>query len=392
MFPHIATLADFAAHVESRQEIRIKTEDNGYTVICYMIQTGDLFTGPDAAWEQECRGITFRPNGTIAARTMNKFFNVGERPETQPENLPWTQVMRIMTKRDGSMVTPIIIDDVPTFKTKKSFGTPEAMLARQVCQATPGGVEFCIKMAELGLTPTFEITSPKFPIVIRYDQDELTLLHVRDNTTGTYLTEQQIRAFNPPFKLVENLIDEFCEVWDYTRDGISMPVRESVSWELLKNAAETKTGIEGWVIQFEDGSMVKLKTEWYQRLHKTIVFLRERDVAWIALEDKVDDLIGHFALVGKDPTAVRKINKTVLSDIVEIENSVRVEHQKLAGCTKKEAAIAMKGHPLFGLIMRAMDGKEIDVRGWYGKNILEVKFSLQVLDASEEGLEADSGL
>ena len=278
----------------------------------------------------------------------------------------------------NSMVTPVPIGEfgqlTVKFKTKKSFDTKEALLADKIAAETPGGIEWIKWVINQGCTPTFEVTSPRFPIVLRYEKDELTLLHIRENITGRYLTEQEIAGMAPPFPVVENLIEQFY--------GDGLPAK-LVSWDKLKTAAETRTGIEGWVIQFDDGEMVKLKTAWYQQLHRTIVFLRERDVARIALEDKIDDLIGHFALVGKDPSQVRRINKIVLEDLAAIGDEVRSEHQKLKGFSKKDAALAMKGHRLFGLIMRAMDGKEIDVREWYSKNILNSKFSLEVIDSGE---------
>lgn len=280
----------------------------------------------------------------------------------------------------NSMVTPVLVDGIIKFKTKKSFETKEAALALDICLKTKDGVAFCLKMAELGLTPTFEVTSPKYPIVLKYDKDELTLLHVRENVSGKYLTEEELYDLGSPFPIVENIMEEFF--------GDGLPAR-LVSYEKLKAAAETREGIEGWIIQFKNGDMVKVKTKWYNELHKTIVFLRERDVARIAIEDKIDDLIGHFVLVGKDPAQIRRINKIVLEDLARIEDEVRSEHQKLKGSSKKDAALATKGHRLFGLIMRAMDGKEVDARGWYNKNVLDSKFSLEVIDSGKQILETD---
>jgi len=376
-FPVICDISDVTKFIQHVPQIRVKADEEfGLTVICYMLQDDDVFSGENESIERECRGITFGKDGKIVSRHLHKFFNVGERESTLPENINWSKVTRIMEKRDGSMVVPVpLVGGGFKFKTKKSFHTNEATLADSIA-STPGCKEWIQDILNQNLTPTFEVTSPRFPIVLRYNSDELTLLHIRENNSGRYLTEAELSARGCPFPLVKNFMSDFLE-------------GGNVSWEKLKSAALTTQNFEGWVIQFESGDMVKLKTKWYCDLHRTIVFLRERDVARLALDDKIDDLIGQFALVDKDPTPVRRINNIVLADLAELQAEVEAEHAKLVGKTKKEAALAAKGHRLFGLIMRAMDGKEINLREWYNKHVLEHKFSLAVLDAGEQLIDGD---
>lgn len=385
MFPRITHINDILPFVESNPQIRAKVDDStGMTVLCYMVQDEDTFAGEHEHFERECRGMTFHPDGKIASRTLHKFFNIGQRDDVRPENLDWSAVTRIMVKRDGSMVTPVKLSNGSiAMKTKKTFTSKEAIAATELLHAVDNNqreLEWVRACLACGYTPTFEFTSPSFPIVLKYEKPELTLLHVRENVSGRYLSEVEIEFIKCPFPIVENVMSRFYG------DGVPANL---VSWDKLKEFAETATGTEGVVIQFGQ-DMVKLKTVWYCDLHRTIVFLRERDVAWAALEDKADDLVGHFALVGKDPTPVHRINREVLADVTAIEDEVRAEHRKLIGCTKKEAALATKGHRLFGLIMRAMDGREIDAREWYGKNVLEQKFSLAVIDSGEQFDEGDS--
>ena len=102
MFPHITHIVDLRDKIDNPQ-IRFKTDDNGCTVVCYMVQDEDTFSGTNEQLERECRGITFDQNGKIAARTLHKFFNIGEREDTQPHALPWARVVRIMDKRDGCL-------------------------------------------------------------------------------------------------------------------------------------------------------------------------------------------------------------------------------------------------------------------------------------------------
>lgn len=103
MFPEIKSLDDLLPHIEDNPQIRVKTEDNGMTVVCYMLQDEDTFSGTAEEYARECRGITFAPDRKIAARCLTKFFNIGEREDTQPHNIDWSRVVRIMDKRDGCL-------------------------------------------------------------------------------------------------------------------------------------------------------------------------------------------------------------------------------------------------------------------------------------------------
>lgn len=372
MFPSITKLDDLLPHIRGNAQIRVKQEPNDMTVVCYMVQDEDTFDGLNQGFERECRGITFNPDGTIAARTLHKFFNIGEREDTQPHALPWAKVVRIMDKRDGSMVTPVLVDDHIKFKTKKSFDTKEAALADQLA-ATNSRQHFIMFLLTAGMTPTFEVTSPRFPIVLKYDKDELTLLHIRENITGRYLTEAEIAMLEPPFPVVENLMGQFF--------GDGLPAR-LVSWDKLKAAAETREGIEGWIIQFDDGEMVKLKTKWYNELHHAVTFTRWRDIARAVCDDKADDLKGAFALTGRSIEPILQVERQIKKSIEYVKQLVEaeVEYGVKSNFDVKAMALKFKEHRLFGLIMTLFRGKEPDYMAWYVKNHLENDFGLKVVE------------
>jgi RNA ligase len=377
MFPVINTLDDLLPHIKDNPQIRVKTEDNGMTVVCYMLQDENTFAGAEEEYARECRGITFAPDGKIAARCLTKFFNIGEREDTQPHSLKWAKVVRIMTKIDGSMVTPVRIDEFGNFKfkTKKSFATKEAALADELA-SSPERHNWIKKMLKDGLTPTFEVTSPQFPIVLKYDTDQLTLLHIRENMSGRYLNEQEIKDLTPPFPIVENLIEQFY--------GDGLPAK-LVSWDKLKAAAETCKGIEGWIIQFDNGDMVKLKTKWYNDLHHAVTFVRWRDIARAVCDDQVDDLKGAFALTGRSIEPILKVEHKINAKLDSVRRLVNteVEYGVKSNFDAKAMALKFKEHRLFGLIMTQFRGKEPDYMSWYVKNHLESDWGLEVVEVSE---------
>lgn len=280
----------------------------------------------------------------------------------------------------NSMVTPVLVGPSKIkFKTKKSFNTKEADLA-DVLASRADRYRWVKKLLEDGFTPTFEVTSPRFPIVLKYEKDELTLLHVRENITGRYLTEQEIVALESPFPIVKNVIDEFS--WVMAGEGV--PTTREVRWDMLKHAAETREGIEGWVIQFDDGEMVKLKTKWYCDLHHAVTFTRWRDIARAICDDKADDLKGAFALTGRSIEPILKVEREIKMAIEEHKAFVDavVLEARRDSCSPKDLALRMQGHELFGMIMRVFRGQDPDWMGWYVKNHLESDWGLEVVEVN----------
>jgi len=381
-FPKIEHLDDLLPYIKDNKQIRVMPDAvTGHIIVSYMIQDEDTFAGEHEHFEREARGITFHPDGRIASRTLHKFFNIGQRDDVQPEKLHWPSVTRIMVKRDGSMVTPVVIAGTSTFKfkTKKTFSSKEAIAAGDHLTMVPGGIQWIGDILNKGLTPTFEFTSPKFPIVLVYKQDELTLLHVRDNVTGHYLSEPEIRELNSPFPLVENVMDKFI--------GTGVPANV-VSWDKLKDYALTETGVEGVVIQFGQ-DMIKLKTAWYCELHRSVTFTRWRDVARSVCSDSSDDLKGAFALTGRDIAPILQVEHAIKVKIDQARGAAEMHAQ--AGITynktAKEMALLNKEHPLFGQIMAIFRGKTIDWMAWYEKNHLDADWPLEVIPTNSDDVD-----
>lgn len=371
MFPKIEHLDDLLPYIKNNKQIRVMpSAATGHIIVSYMIQDEDTFAGEHEHYERECRGITFHPDGKIASRTLHKFFNIGQRDDVQPEVLRWQDVTRIMVKRDGSMVTPVAVDKYGNFnfKTKKTFTSNEAQNANRICSGADK-YNWVKKLLLDGFTPTFEMTSPKFPIVLVYEKDELTLLHVRENITGRYLSEREIRALTPPFPIVENVMSRFID------DGVSSNL---VSWDKLKSYALTATGEEGVVIQFGQ-EMIKLKTVWYCELHRSVTFTRWRDVAHSVVADQSDDLKSAFTLTGRDIAPIIKVEQVVKAKTeaarMEVEKAVLTN----AGADAKTMALKFKDHHLFGQIMATFRGKQIDWMAWYEKNHLDADWPLEVV-------------
>ena len=139
-FPIINTIDDVLPHIEGREEFIVAEREFG-TVINYMVSMPDTFvmTGPDdfgGTIRRECRGLKFYPDGKIAARPFHKFFNVGEREETQPHNIDMSNPHSIEVKLDGSMLHPMLVGERIRWMTKMGI-TEVSAQAEEYAIKTP---------------------------------------------------------------------------------------------------------------------------------------------------------------------------------------------------------------------------------------------------------------
>ena len=393
-FPLIQRIEQLRKAVEHKEEIRFMEQLNGVTVCSYMVSSASTF---DDTYAQECRGITFNSNGEVISRPLHKFFNVNERPSTQFESIDWDKVTRIMEKRDGSMIhtvkwnswknvfhaTPDLdivlhIEANFTLKSKKSFTSDVVIAAKKYLLSDyvdKGGWkgEPLIKryvalgnyLTERDQTGIFEFTSPVARIVIGYKEPSLHLLHVRDNMTGRYL---------PQAELVE-LTVKFDVPLVYSVP-IIQPVKEQVRLYLKTQTEDSAPDLEGWVIQFENGDMVKLKTKWYMDRHSAFTFLRNRDIARMVLDETLDDLKAKLVGDGIDITPILEIEGKVVACIRLLEIEIEELFLTTVDKDRKTVALEHKGHRLFGLLMQKYSSREPDVKRFFEKNQLDEQFDL----------------
>ena len=368
--PGLTPLEQFRLRVADKPEIIEQEIAPGLICFAVMKGIGNSDTYNDA-WSREARGITFnsldvnRP-GQIASRPFHKFFNLNEREETLAYKLNWSKVTRVMDKRDGSMIHPVLnpanLRSELLFKSKKVVDSEVAVAATNFVKQRPNYIEFCRLMLESGITPIFEWTSPNNRIVIGYQEPELKLLHARMNVPGIYLRLDDLKRRSGFYNIP--MVDE---------------VTEFSSFEQLMEAAKTRENTEGWVIQFEDGEMVKVKTEWYMKRHRAMTFYRERDIVELLIDEQLDDVKAMLVGDGIDVAAITNIEARFAADMREIIESVDDVYQAVREKTAKDAAAELKGHKLFGLVMSRHNGKQPNYIQHFQKNYFKQNYSLDTL-------------
>ena len=277
-FPEIKTIDDVLSAIIGRDEF-IVAEKDGYTSITYHVNTPETFgdiSDPLSLIRRECRGILFdSTTKQIIRRPYHKFFNLGEREETFPKNIDFSRYHTLYTKLDGSMIAPFMTKGHLRWGTKAGI-TEVSMQAEEFVAKHPKYSDFAKAAIEIGFTPIFEWVSLKQKIVLSYHQDDLILTAMRDMVSGVYAAETILELLNKSWKL------PICPVYSTTDFNIDNLVAEITASE----------GIEGIVLRFLDGHMIKVKSDWYCRIHKAKERIsNENDIVDLWLNNALDDVL-----------------------------------------------------------------------------------------------------
>jgi RNA ligase len=280
-FPYINKIEDVLPYIKDREEILV-IEKDWYTVINYAVAFEDTFaeiegeSTHNACIRKECRGLVFETStGLLISRPYHKFFNVGEKPETQLNKINLYEPHVVLEKLDGSMIRAIPSKD--GFRLGTRAGVTDVSENAEAFIADKSNYDrFIRKCILMNVTPIFEWCSRKNRIVIDYPEDQLILTGMRYNNTGLYVGYEAMKnyatAWNiPVVKAIAGDDTDIQKVVDHIR-----------KWE----------SDEGVVVRFDSGHMCKVKSADYVLRHKSKDSIsQEKNVINCILQDAVDDLI-----------------------------------------------------------------------------------------------------
>ena len=291
IFPVIETIEDVLPAIEGRSEF-VVAEREGFTVINYMVAFDTTFpilgTDDHAMMLRECRGLMFDRHGKLISRPYAKFFNMNEREETLASEfaLEDTSKYVLMDKLDGSFVRPVRIDGIIRLCTKMGI-TDQSHQAEEFLESLSeedqANYHDFFEAYVDHFTPIFEFCSRKNQVVIDYPEDALILTGLRHNTTGDYITYRTLKniahVFKIPYVKAHSIEDIIGQGVPYCSTRVMDAVR---AW----------IGVEGVVLRFTDGRMVKIKAEDYCIKHGAKdALLHEKNVLKAFLSEKLDDVL-----------------------------------------------------------------------------------------------------
>lgn len=255
----------------------VVAEREGYTAIDYVYALPDSFDDPI---RRECRGLKFDRDGKIIARPFHKFYNIGERPATQPNEINFNDPHLVMDKRDGSMIHPAMVDGELILMTRMGR-SDQARDAEQLFLDDRTKIALRTLLST-GITPIFEYTGPKNRIILRYETPELTLLAARNTVSGDYTNRANLHLIAADLDLP--IVAEYPSDW-----------QDALSFISFVRAIQ---GREGFVIHFthEDAHperlLLKAKGDDYVLKHKSKDAIgQEKNVLALILTKGIDDVL-----------------------------------------------------------------------------------------------------
>lgn len=200
----------------------------------------------------EMKGITFLHTKDKKYRYLmfNKFWELDQYSEFKYDNFKNKKIKKIMIKEDGNLVSFIKLPNSKIIsRVKGGFKTIFNESANKFLYKNIKYYNFVEWCLDNEIIPLFEIVG-KNRIVLEYKKDNLILLNLRNNINGEYID-------------IDNI--------DYNMDGINIVKTENLSFDDIIELSKTKKYFEGWVVQFEDDTLLKVKTKWYQEMKNYII-------------------------------------------------------------------------------------------------------------------------
>ena len=290
------------------------------------------------AWDEIttlCRGvIVHAKTREIIARPFEKFFNWHEYKQEIPEE-PFT----VSEKVDGSLGILYRLQDQYALATRGSFTSVEAKRGTELLRASLGDH----KLPE-DLTFLFEIIlSNAGSTVVKYDSDGLFLLGVLNRHTGEELSPDEVEAWT-------------------TRLPWRAPKRYTFATKeaVLATRATLPADLEGYVLRFQSGLRLKLKSEAYLAvLRASLGLSRNKVITALSLGEKA-----YQELLAQTPEELlpfaEKIAAEVVAQVESYNRDAKSWYEKAPKEGRKEFALWVQQNAppeLKGALFMMLDGK-----------------------------------
>jgi RNA ligase len=239
-------------------------------------------------------------------------------------------------KLDGSLGILYRLDNRIRWATRGSFNSTQSQLAQKLWDA-----RFGASSVPENLTLLVEIIGPSCRNIVRYDQDELVLLGVRNRLSGEDFAYKQVQELGREL-------------------GLRVAAEVAGDLKSLRSRADTMDHTqEGFVSRWGE-LRLKVKSLDYLKLSRLIQGLTDRRIADLWYAGKLESL--------KELPEEFRMEAEV--QVKELEKEVAGLEAELAGILsgivglERKAVVEKVGpkHPLFPVVMSRFSGKDGDVR------------------------------
>ena len=192
----------------------------------------------------ELKGISyvFNDDGSVYNHylMLHKFWELNQYEHSAYELYKDKTIKNITTKEDGFLITYIMLPSGDIIsQIKKGYDLYQNMKANEYIAKSAYYV-FIRECLKNDIQPIFELVGEK--TFVEYKKPDLILTKLRCNKTGKYL-----------------------DIKDFKTEGISVvkEYKNNYSLDDLLELKKNVTDAEGWIVHFEDDSIVKIKTDWW---------------------------------------------------------------------------------------------------------------------------------
>jgi len=296
----------------------------------------------------DMRGVTFvtYPRGDLFRRflMLPKFFNLNQVPSTQYSVVSSKTIRHVAEKADGSLIAFMMLPSGKVFaKTIDGFNNEQVEMAMKIAKGSLSLFNWIHRVTDEGFTPLFEYVSRHNRIVVRYDNSELRLIGLRNNMTREFIPGSEVENLPHCIVVIKN---------------------EKLTLDEMISMSKTVENKEGWVVMFDDGTFVKIKTSWYFNLHGLMTenLFREDYIAHHYLSGTLDDIV---CQIEENDTKAHEFIGTVVSSIDKfssfidgnVNELIRVLNEDYKGDFNKFATNNHK-RPYFSFVSRALTSNE----------------------------------
>jgi len=200
----------------------------------------------------ELKGISyvFNDDGSLYNHylMLHKFWELNQYEHCTYELFKDKEIKNITTKEDGFLITYIMLPsgDIVS-QTKKGYDQYVNMLANEYIGKTNYYV-FIRECLLQNIQPIFELVGEKNCVNrVKYKNPNLILTKLRCNKTGKYL-----------------------DIKDFDTKNISVVKEYKNKYNIddLLELKKTVKKIEGWIVHFQDDTILKVKTDWWSNQKK----------------------------------------------------------------------------------------------------------------------------
>ena len=303
----------------------------------------------------EMRGLTFvfHKDGSLYKRfvLLEKFFNLNQVENSMYSVVRNYKIKFISNKEDGSIASFIQLPNGKIIgRSKMGFDNSQANGINKIFKTSSNVNQFVNWCIDSDIVPIFEYVAPHNRIVLRYSEEKLILLRLRDNKTGRHIDIKdhldkigsiKIATFEDDIKDLDHLIE----------------------------LTATQVDKEGSIVTCEDefgrDFFFKIKCPWYIDRHGLLTddIYREHIIIGYILDDKIDDILGQIPEDEKEShERIQKIISIVSAEINKLVFEMDLAYSEFvkSGSDKKDYAINHRiGNPNFHYVMSIDKGERL---------------------------------